>query len=132
MLYDLKKNIPGIKVNGIDISEYAIENSLKVIKEDLIVGNATNLPYEDNSFDVVISINTVHNLDIENCAKALKEIQRVSKKHSFITVDAYRNDKEKESMYAWNLTAKTIMSVEGWLNFFDKNDYKGDYFWFIP
>jgi ubiquinone/menaquinone biosynthesis C-methylase UbiE len=132
MLYDLKKNIPGIKVNGIDISEYAIENSLKEIKEDLIVGNATNLPYEDNSFDVVISINTVHNLDIENCAKALKEIQRVSKKHSFITVDAYRNDKEKESMYAWNLTAKTIMSVEGWVNFFDKNDYKGDYFWFIP
>ena len=132
MLYDLKKNIPGIKVNGIDISEYAIENSLKEIKEDLIVGNATNLPYEDNSFDVVISINTVHNLDIENCAKALKEIQRVSKKYSFITVDAYRNDKEKELMYAWNLTAKTIMSVEGWLNFFDKNDYKGDYFWFIP
>lgn len=132
MLYDLKKNIPGIKVNGIDISEYAIENSLKEIKEDLIVGNATNLPYEDNSFDVVISINTVHNLDIENCAKALKEIQRVSKKHSFITVDAYRNDKEKESMYAWNLTAKTIMSVEEWVNFFNKNDYKGDYFWFIP
>ena len=132
MLYDLKKNIPGIKVNGMDISEYAIENSLKEIKEDLIVGNATNLPYEDNSFDVVISINTVHNLDIENCAKALKEIQRVSKKHSFITVDAYRNDKEKESMYAWNLTAKTIMSVEEWVNFFDKNDYKGDYFWFIP
>ena len=132
MLYDLKKNIPGIKVNGIDISEYAIKNSLKEIKEDLIVGNATNLPYEDNSFDVVISINTVHNLDIENCAKALKEIQRVSKKHSFITVDAYRNDKEKESMYAWNLTAKTIMSVEEWVNFFDKNDYKGDYFWFIP
>ena len=132
MLYDLKKNIPGIKVNGIDISEYAIENSLKEIKEDLIVGNATNLPYEDNSFDVVISINTVHNLDIENCAKALKEIQRVSKKHSFITVDAYRNDKEKELMYAWNLTAKTIMSVEEWVNFFNKNDYKGDYFWFIP
>ena len=132
MLYDLKKNIPGIKVNGIDISEYAIENSLKEIKEDLIVGNATNLPYEDNSFDVVISINTVHNLDIENCAKALKEIQRVSKKYSFITVDAYRNDKEKELMYAWNLTAKTIMSVEEWVNFFNKNDYKGDYFWFIP
>ena len=74
----------------------------------------------------------MHNLDIENCAKALKEIQRVSKKYSFITVDAYRNDKEKELMYAWNLTAKTIMSVEEWVNFFNKNDYKGDYFWFIP
>ena len=101
-------------------------------KEDVKVANANNLPYGDNSFDVVISINTVHNLDLDNCAKALQEIERVSKGKSFITVDAYRNDEEKEKMYAWNLTAKTIMSVNEWIKFFKEINYSGDYYWFIP
>ena len=56
----------------------------------------------------------------------------VSKKHSFITVDAYRNDREKELMYAWNLTAKTMMHVDEWKSFFKEVGYTGDYYWFIP
>ena len=39
--------------------------------------------FEDNTFDLVISVNTVHNLDRDECAKALLEIERVSRKHSF-------------------------------------------------
>jgi hypothetical protein len=35
-------------------------------------------------------------------------------------------------MYAWNLTAKTIMSVDEWERFFQDVGYTGDYFWFIP
>ena len=80
MLYDLKLKIPGLKIQGIDISKYAIENSKEDVRKYLSVANATNLPFPDNSFDVVISINTIHNLDEENCGKALKEISRVSKK----------------------------------------------------
>ena len=132
MLYDLKLKIPGLKIQGIDISKYAIENSKEDVRKYLSVANATNLPFPDNSFDVVISINTIHNLDEENCGKALKEISRVSKKNSFITVDAYRNDIEREQMFKWNLTAKTIMSVEKWKEFFKKHNYDGDYYWFIP
>ena len=132
MMHDLKEIIPGIKVEGIDISKYAIANCIDSVKENVKVANANNLPFEDNSFDVVISINTVHNLDLENCAKALQEIERVSKGKSFITVDAYRNNEEKEKMYAWNLTAKTIMSVNEWIKFFREIGYSGDYYWFIP
>ena len=132
MLYDFFKIIPGIKLKGIDISDYAVENSMPDVKDFITVANAKNLPFEDNSFDVVISINTVHNLGPLDCAQALREIDRVSKKNSFITVDAYRNEEEKKRMYAWNLTAKTIMSVDDWKSFFDKSGYKGDYFWFIP
>jgi SAM-dependent methyltransferase len=132
MLYDLQRLIPGITVAGIDISSYAIENSKEEVKNFLKIGNAKKLPYEDKSFDIVISINTIHNLEKNDCAQSLKEISRVAKKGSFVTVDAYRNEKEKKNMYAWNLTAKTIMSVEDWKFFFKQNDYLGDYFWFIP
>lgn len=132
MLFDMKESIPGITVEGIDVSSYAIENSKEEVKEFLKVADVRNLPFEDNSFDVVISINTIHNLEREECGKALQEIERVSRGKSFITVDAYRNEEEKEAMYAWNLTAKTIMSVDEWIEFFDEVGYTGDYFWFIP
>ena len=132
MLHDFSEMIPGIKVAGIDISKYAIEHSLESVRNSLEVADAKNLPYADNSFDFVISINTIHNLERDECKKALQEIERVAKKGSFITVDAYRNDEEKERMYAWNLTAKTIMSVDEWIAFFHEAGYTGDHFWFIP
>lgn len=132
MLYDMGEMINGIKLRGIDISEYAIQNAKEEVKDFLSVANAANLPFDDNSFDVVISINTIHNLEKTECANALREIERVSRGKSFITVDAYRNDEEKEAMYAWNLTAKTIMSVDEWIAFFDEVGYTGDYYWFIP
>ena len=132
MMYDFSRIIPGINIQGIDVSEYAIKNSITEMKDKVLVGNAKEIPFEDNSFDYVISINTIHNLDLENCAKSLREIERVSKKGSFITVDAYNNDEEKQRMFKWNLTAKTILSVKEWKDFFDKNNYTGDYYWFIP
>jgi len=132
MLYDFQKLNKNFDLHGIDVSEYAIENSVESIKNKLKVGDAKALPYEDNFFDLVISINTIHNLEAKECGIALKEISRVSKGNAFVTVDAFNNDYEKEEMYAWNLTAKTIMSVDEWIKFFKKVNYNGDYFWFIP
>jgi len=132
MLHDMAELIPGITVNGIDISEYAIENTIESMKHHVQVADAKALPFEDNYFDVVISINTVHNLEREECGKALQEIERVSNERSFITVDAYRDNKEKESMYAWNLTGRTIMHVDEWKEFFECVGYTGDYYWFTP
>jgi SAM-dependent methyltransferase len=132
MMHDLCELIPGISVKGIDISKYAIEHAMSDMKPHVQVACATNLPFPDKSFDVTISINTVHNLERDECAKALQEIERVSRRGSFVTVDAYRNQEEKDRMYAWNLTAKTIMSVDEWVQFFKEIGYTGDYFWFIP
>ncbi|MFZ4477920.1 MAG: class I SAM-dependent methyltransferase [Saprospiraceae bacterium] len=132
MLHDLTACIPGIRVAGIDISAYAIENAIEDMRPFLQVADAVALPFADKSFDVVISINTVHNLELEDCARALQEIERVSRGKSFVTVDAYRTEEEKSRMYAWNLTAKTIMPVNDWIAFFAEVGYTGDYYWFIP
>ena len=95
-LVDLKKLMPKIKIRGIDISKYAIKNSHKKVKKYLDVGCCSKLPYKDNSFDLVLAINTIHNLNKKKCAKAIKEINRVSRKSSFIMVDAYKNEIEKK------------------------------------
>ena len=132
MMHDLAEMIPGITVKGVDTSQYAIENAIEDMRPHVQVAGAENLPFPDKSFDIVISVNTIHNLDREACAQALREIERIALKGSFITVDAYRNEEEKERMYAWNLTAKTIMSVDEWVAFFKEVGYTGDYYWFIP
>ncbi len=132
MLHDMAQAMPGIKLRGIDISEYAIANTVDGIKPYVQVGDAKDLPFADKSFDVLISINTVHNLPIEECKQALREIQRVARKGAFITVDAYRTPEEKKRMDAWNLTALTYMHVDEWKQLFKEVGYTGDYYWFIP
>lgn len=131
MLHDFKELMPNITVEGIDVSEYAIENGIENMKPFLRVGNAVDLPYEDNSFDLVISINTVHNLPIHDCKQSLREIQRVSKGNAFVIVDAWRTDEEKHRMMSWNLTALTYMHVTEWEQLFEEVGYMGDYYWFI-
>ncbi|NEW90563.1 class I SAM-dependent methyltransferase [Rhodopseudomonas sp. BR0M22] len=132
MLHDMAELIPGITVKGVDVSDYAIAHAIDDMKPHVSVASATKLPFADKSFDVVISINTVHNLVRDDCAEALREIERVARKGAFITVDAYRDEEEKRRMMAWNLTAQTIMHVDEWKAFFAQVGYTGDYYWFIP
>ena len=131
MLHDFKQALPKSTVRGIDISSYAIKNSLLSVKEYLKVGNAKKLVFPDSYFDLSISITTLHNLNLNDFKKSINEIKRVSKK-SFITVDSYRNELEKKRMDAWNLTAKTYMHRKDWIKLFKEINYNGDYYWFIP
>ena len=99
--------MPEASVAGIDISEYAIKHAIETVKPFLRVGNAKDLPYEDGSFDLVISINTIPNLPLEECKQALREIQRVSGEHSYVVVDAWRMEEERERLIRWDLAALT-------------------------
>ena len=132
MLHDFAQLIPEIMVAGVDISEYAIANAKEEVKPFVKVGDARELPFENDSFDLVISITTVHNLEREGCKKSLQELERVSSGGKFITVDAYFNDEEKKRMDMWNLTALTYMHTDEWKDFFEEAGYTGDYHWFIP
>ena len=132
MLKDFKDLLPDSKIKGIDISNYAIRNAHLDVKNFLIQGNAMELPFSDGAFDLVISINTIHNLKKEDCVRSLKEIQRVSKGNSFVMVDGWRNKVEKENLEEWVLTAQTILSVEQWVELFNEAGYTGDYaFWTV-
>lgn len=131
MLHDCKELMPELTIAGVDVSEYAIEHAMETVKPFVQVGNAKQLPFEDNSFDLVTAINSVHNLPLEECKQALREIQRVSRKHAFVQVDAYRTLEEKERLERWVLTCKTYMHVEEWKRLFAEIGYTGDYYWFI-
>ena len=122
----------GIDALGIDISQYALDNSIKSIKERLCLGNAKELPFSDNTFDAVLSINTIHNLDRNGCISALEEINRVSNSNkSFVQVDSYHTPEQKKIFESWVLTAKFYGYPHEWLEVFSEANYAGDWYWTI-
>jgi len=132
LLHDLKGNMPGLSVFGIDISEYAVSQSHHLVKSDIQVANAKNLPFPDDYFDLVLSINTLSELNDVECRMAIREITRVSKDQSFIVVNSWSDKKEKKMMMKWNVTALSNHSKNDWKIIFKKEKYNGDYYWFTP
>jgi SAM-dependent methyltransferase len=133
LMHDLKEACTGITVRGLDISDYAKANAPDSVRECITIGNCLTLPYPDNHFDCAVAINTIHNLDIEGCKKAIRELMRVAKNphHIFIQVDAYSSPAEKELFEIWMLTAKTYLQPDEWKILFNEIGYEGDYFWTI-
>lgn len=126
LLYDFTQAVPGLEVCGIDISEYGINHAKEEVRPFLKVCNATGLPFEDNSFDLVFSINTLHNLYCFELDKALREIERVSKGNKYIVVESYRNEEEKANLLYWQLTCESFYTPEEWDWWFNHCSYKGD------
>jgi protein-L-isoaspartate(D-aspartate) O-methyltransferase len=127
LLYDLTQAVPGIEVAGIDISKYAVANAKPEVQKSLKVGSAVKLPYADKSFDLVISITTLHNLFNFELEAALKEIERVSRNHKYVCVEAYRNEEEKANLLYWQLTCRMFCTPDEWRWWFKNCGYTGDY-----
>ena len=127
LLYDFLKVLPNAEIYGIDISEYAVENCKPEIRDRLEVGNAINLPWSDNSFDLVISINTLHNLHNYELDRALREMERVGKKNKYICVESYRNEEEKANLLYWQVTCEAFNTPKEWRWWYEHTNYTGDY-----
>ena len=126
-LYDFKKCLPKSEIHGIDISKYAIENCKDEIRDRIILGNANNLPWEDNYFDLVISIMSLHCLHAFDLLKSLQEMERVSKNSKYLCVESYRNEREKANLLYWQVTCEAFNTPEEWKWWFDLAGYNGDY-----
>ena len=127
LLFELSRSLPGLEVAGIDISAYAIEHSKSEIRPNLQPGHARELPFQDDSFDLVISINALHNLHCYDLDQALREIERVSGKHKYLCVESYRNEEEKVNLLYWQLTCESFFTPEEWQWWFERTGYSGDY-----
>jgi len=132
LLHDFLEAVPEVEVHGIDISRYGIEHSMERVKERIVEGTAAKLPFNDKYFDLVISINTLHNLYIDELFSALKEIERVGRGGKYICVETYRNEREKMNLMYWQLTCRAFHTPTEWEWIFGKTGYTGDheFIWF--
>ncbi len=127
LVYDFRKALPGLEAYGVDVSEYAIAHAMDEVKPFLKVANAAKLPFQDKSFDFVVSVNTLHNLYVDQLKKALQEIERVGRAQKYIIVDSYRTEREKANLMYWQLTCECFYTPAEWTWLFKEWGYTGDY-----
>lgn len=112
LCYVLYKN--GLKVIGVDAAEKMVEKSRENLKgtniKILKVDPNQDLPFEDNSFDIVISSYVAHGLKPERRIELYKEASRVAK--------------EKVIFHDYNENRALLTTIIEWLE-------RGDYFNFI-
>lgn len=126
LLYELTLAVPGIEVSGLDISEYAITHGKEEVRARLRVGDAATLPWPDDNFDFVYSVNTLHNLGTERLSRAVREIQRVSSGRAWICVESFRSEREKVNLLYWQLTCESFHRPQDWTWLLGQWGYTGD------
>lgn len=127
LLHDLAEAVPGLEVSGLDISRYAIHHAKPEVRDHLIEGRASALPFDDASFDLVLSINTLHNLPCHELDAALREMQRVGRRHRYLCVESWRNEAEKTNLLYWQLTCRAFLAPDEWEWWFRHTGYTGDH-----
>ena len=127
LLYELTVAVPGIEVHGIDISRYALDHAKQEVRPSLQHANAVAIPFADRTFDLVISLNTLHNLYLHDLYQGLREIERVGKQNKYILMDSYRNEQEKVNLLYWQLTCECFFTPAEWEFIFKEAGYTGDY-----
>lgn len=131
LVKDLMLECPGLEVFGLDISPYALMHCEQEVIGRLHLGTAEKISFPDNSFDCVISLNTIHNFTRANAIKAMSEIQRLSGGCAFVQVDSYHTSEQKDIFESWVLTAEFHDYPQGWIKLFTESGYSGDYYWTI-
>jgi ubiquinone/menaquinone biosynthesis C-methylase UbiE len=127
LLYEFTRVVPGIEVAGLDVSRYALEHAKNEVKPFLSEGSAVSLPFPKRCFDLVISINTLHNLQLPELDLALKEIERVGREKRYVLMDGYRTEQEKVNLLYWQLTCECFFTPREWEWVFKNAGYSGDY-----
>jgi ubiquinone/menaquinone biosynthesis C-methylase UbiE len=99
----------GMNVSAIDLSPAAIELAKKnfkyrTLEADLQVGNAEDLPFEGNTFDIVASFGVLH--QTQSTQRAISEVRRVLKPGGETVITLYYK-------YSW----KILLSKLGRINF---------------
>lgn len=127
LLYELSQVVPGAQITGIDISQYGLDHAKEEVRPFLKYGSAAQLPFEDAAYDLVISINVLHNLYVYDLWSALREMQRVGRGAKYLCVEAYRNEQEKVNLMYWQLTCRAFHTPAEWEWLFAQTGYTGDH-----
>lgn len=127
LLFEVKKILPDIEICGFDVSNHAINDAPSLIRDDLFVGQAQE-PYkwDDNYYDLVISLGVLHNLKIFDLQSALLEIERVGK-DKYVMVESFRDEQELFNLQCWALTCEAFYERSEWTWLFQHFGYTGDY-----
>ncbi len=127
LLYEFTQVLPNAQIAGLDISQYALDHAKEEVRPHLTQGTAAKLSWPDDSFDLVYSLNALHNLCNYDLWSAIQEMERVGRNAKYITVESYRNEREKVNLLYWQLTCRAFLATQEWEWLFEQAGYTGDH-----
>ncbi|HLL60963.1 MAG TPA: methyltransferase domain-containing protein [Candidatus Nitrosocosmicus sp.] len=111
----------GVETYGIEISDYALDAAPKEVKAYISKGNISSIPFEDNTFDLVVSFNVLEHLERSKLKKAADETIRVSRK--WITHKVYTTDNWIITLIKGkHFSQLSVLSAGFWANMFKENE----------
>ncbi len=127
LLHDLHERYPETHLTGHEVSRYAIEHAMPDIRPCINQGGYVSLPYGGASYDFVLAIGVVYTLSLADAICCLREIERVGKGKSFVTLGAYETEEDRRLFEMWTLLGTTILHKEEWIQVLEHVGYRGDY-----
>lgn len=86
----------GLDARGCDFSPYAVEHAFRTARGHLDLADVRDLPYEDNSYDLVLCLDLMEHLYEEDLPRAISELRRVSSKYIFYNIGTTMQEDEGE------------------------------------
>lgn len=118
----------GMKVTGVDASQYAIDHAKEEIRDRLLLNQSAELPFETDSFDFVLGKEVLPHLEEHDAVKLISECMRVARGDKiFFEIQCAETEQVAEYMKIWDMTHQTMKPKQWWEDQLRRLDYKGAY-----
>lgn len=111
-----------VEAYGVDISEYAINSAPLKVKSFIQLADISNLPFDNNYFDLVVSYDTLEHVPASELSDVLKDIKRVSSNNLYFEI---YTDKLINRIFKVNdVSHVSVYNDSFWTNLFKKKGFK--------
>ena len=116
ILYEFYKL--GFEIIGFEKSEYAYENSIKAIKNKIILINSIE-DLNKYNFTFFLTKDTLPHLDKFDINFLFNIILNKNLNYSYFIIQSFSKDSYKNFFKSWDVTHKTIMNNNDWISYFN-------------
>lgn len=116
-----------INVRGSEVSRYAIDCASHRLAPFICQAPFTSQPYGDGEFDLVLAVSPVYAGSIADAIKVLREVERVGKGRSFVTLGTYEKEEDYWLLRKWYTLGALVLKKEEWIEVLNHCGYRGDY-----
>ena len=112
----------GVDAKGVDVSKYAISRADKKTRKYLKQADILDLPYDDRSFDLVVTFNILEHIETDRLKEAIDECCRVSRKfclHKIFTIE----NSWVRMFHGSDLSHISVFNKNWWEKLFKDNKY---------
>jgi hypothetical protein len=128
LIHEIKKINPKINVLGFETSKYAVSKTIKPVKKLIKKFTSfSDLNLIHSKFDCIIALGVVYIHTLSDAIQLLKNIQRLSKGKSFITLASYETEKDYWLFKDWTVLGSLLYKKEEWKKIMKYAGYKGYY-----